>query len=408
MLSLCSKVVTSLPLDHPLGQPEELIRNVIEKRILPSYSLYYLPTSAAWWAQFSKDETMMRSPLEAAAWKYLGIRKCLLQPAKDCHILSIIGLGVGEGHGELALLKEILSDFDETVQVHYLAVDLSPSLLLNHALNLSLEFRHYIATGRLVCATVLGDIFDLSQAHLPEWDPIRRAREIVSANFLPWFSPMIVTYLGNCMGNGDPNSEQMFFELIRTRLGENARAIHQHPAGPLQCLVGVSVDREEPDIYTRNWDNFLLQGVRRLVECNLLHVDNGTMTSMFTTSPIDANRSVRPVEYITSFGLRGHRYVFDHELENRISALLPSGRFHSPMRRFLDKGSTIQLYAITKYNMDTMLTYLDDFGFTIAEAEGLPDNFLTKHYVENKTKWLAQTVSTENGDRSYGIFCVSL
>ena len=60
-----------------------------------------------------------------------------------------------------------------------------------------------------------------------------------------------------------------------------------------------------------------------------------------------------------------------------------------------DKGR-IQLYTITKYNMDTMMNFLKKLGFMPTESirdEG----------------WIQKRIETKSGQkRHYGIFCVEI
>lgn len=393
-----SQVITDFPLNHPLGQPEELLRNLFETRVLPFHSLYYLPKSAAWWANYSHDEVAIRRPLEAASWRCFGLHQRLQSTDRT---LSVVGLAVGDGQGELAMLHELITTLDPRVQIHYLAIDLSPSLLLHHAQNLSLEFRHLLTAGRMVCATVVGDIYDLLPSRTSaSWDAITRARVLVFPEFLPWQSPMLVTYLGNCMGNEEPDSERRFFDLLRTRLGDKARAAHGNPSGPLECVIGVSVNRTEEE-YRITWENFLLAGPRRLLEHGLLqshdeHPGSGAFVAQ------SGGPETQVLDYFASLGLKGRRYIFSHILQHSISAST-STTVLTPNR--LKEKQAIQLYAITKYDMETMVALAEDLGFHVARTEGAPN---LKHLVENKGQWLEQIVDTENGTRHYGVFSVGL
>ena len=461
------QVFTSIPLNHRHGNPEQLARNVIGRMVLPFHALYYLPKSAAWWAHFSSDEAAQRSPVEAAAWKVLEMDH-VVSEANRSGVLSVVGLAVGEGQGEIAILQKILNDekLDKTVQVHYLAVDLSPSLLLHHAQNLTMALQDEMFDSRLICATVLGDIFDLNTPHSRRTGPerdlhpvgagagagdahgvvekeekekaiIARSREIVSADFLPWNSPMVVTYLGNCLGNGEKESERKFFEIIRTRLGENLRADDPKGAGTLQCLIGVSVD-EGKEIYKRNWDEFLLQGLRRLVEHGFIHDHrDGKGQGVFEIPEVEKgpNRPPAPFaalgilakkghrdgdsqkgipevenqvtseEYSANFNLKGRRYVFEHILNHSISTTL------SGIRYSVSKNCKIVLYAITKYDMRSMLKFVKQLGFTPTGQTGkgaICDGTGKKIAEKREGGWIREEVHTKNGRRHYGVFCVKV
>lgn len=395
------KIFMSIEFDHRLGRPDELVRNVMDDRVLPFHFLFYLPESAALWDKYSRDEEEQKTSAEADAWEKLQVNRVVADVEKD-GVLSVVGLAVGHGQGEIGLLEKILEDeevVEKKIQVHYLAVDLSPCLLLHHAQNLTMKFRKEISDGSLVCAAVLGDIFDLKEPS-SKWNAIARSRGMISDDFLPWKSPMVVTYLGNCLGNGEMNSERIFLQLIRTRLGENREA--RRDAGTLRCLIGVSVNEKDPEEYSENLNDFLLLGLHRLA--NDEFTEGKDAFDPETAKPA----KVEPVEFSGSFNLKGRRYVFEHVLQSRIS----SERGH------VDKSSKIQLYAITKYDMETMVNFMRELGFKMTEkidGDGTddPGNFWIgkKIFPRSKSEDGEETESEKSEKskkyRCYGIFCVA-
>ena len=379
------QVFTDIPPDHPLGA-EKLVEYVIGRRRLPFHALYYLPSSAAWWISFSSVEATQRSETEAAAWEELQDRVITEAEENKEKILSVVGLAVGEGQGEIAILKKILDTLRKTgVRVHYLAVDFSPSLLRQHAENLKMVFKGEMAEGRLVCAAVLGNIFHLIE-HDNERHPIDLSRTVVkevSADFLPWNSPMVVTYLGNCLGNGPMQTEQEFFDIIRTRLGETLRTDQKGAAGTLQCLIGVSVKQDTEEPYGEQWNEFLLQGLRWLAKNGFI------LDGAFKVPNIKKDIVPYSVPYSASGILEGTRYLFKHKLGHTISA--PPSATTSASRRqgySVPEGQEIELYAVTKYDMKTLMNYVKQLG-------GL---------TTRNDSWTKKKI----GPRLYGVFCVEV
>ena len=395
------QVVMDIPLHHPKGTPEELVRNIVDRRVLPFYSAFNLPDSAMRWLSINEPEGLTRSKVESEAWKVLGVDKWV-QSTNGHQVLSVVGLAVGAGDGERALLRAILDDTPTHVQVHYLAIDLSPTLLTHHAQHLYLDFRREMDTGRLVCSTVIGDIFALSDPNRsPDWDAICRARKAVAVSeglaprddFLPKASPMIVTCFGNTVGNSDPDDERVFFELIRDRLGEDRRVPHT-AAGPLQFIVGISLTDARTTGYgdRRGGDlvEFLLRGPRELMRRSLLTIDGGKSDKELPPDLKvigEANWSVGNT-FKYSLGLTGYRYVLDYTLQRDVSA--ESGG------RTLKKGSTVQLYAINKYDKDSVIKFLRSLGMLVAE------NVIKK----NEKHWHERNIAEDGGTRMYGVIGV--
>lgn len=402
-----------MSLDHPLGQQRRLVENLMSRRVVPPYSLFFLPVSAALWTTFvSNEEKEYRGRKEAEAWDLFDIGK-RLEP-KNFTVLSIVGLSVGEGYGELDLLRRILSRDDRTV-VHYLAIDISPGLLLSHLQHLQLEFSDSMLSGHLVCAGVVADGFDLAPARnklCTKWDAIWRARELVSADFLPRASPWIVTYFGNAMGNEEQNSEWRFFEVLRTRLGDDYRdgAADCGDAGSLHVIVGVAAldweqdSREDPERdrqahkaemeakFGDKYRSFFLTGPRHLAEYGFLVHDGEEQPFSPREGSGEIRESVNVASsvYVGSFRLGGWRRVFGYTLGCRIKSSVDE-------RLVLNKGAEIQLGAIVEYDMRTMKAFVEEMGFrVVGPGDGR----------DGRPGWYEELMV--DGNRRYAVFCAEL
>ena len=89
-----------------------------------------------------------------------------------------------------------------------------------------------------------------------------------------------------------------------------------------------------------------------------------------------------------SLGLTGYRYVLDYTLQRDVSA--ESGG------RTLKKGSTVQLYAINKYDKDSVIKFLRSLGMLVAE------NVIKK----NEKHWHERNIAEDGGTRMYGVIGV--
>ena len=217
-------------------------------------------------------------------------------------------------------------------------------------------------------------------------------RELVEAmlitqesDFLPVSSSMLLTYFGNCLGNYYQDQETEIFSIIHGSF----------PNRPLEFLVGVSVMRSTPDEYKRNWDDFLLQTPKHLVETNKLLVSSKTVSDnglpeFNLPDTGDSNRcpSVVPESYIVRHRIEGQIYRFYYKLDYDLNL---ADSLNNGLRP-LPKGTLILLYNIVKYNMKTLVHGI--------EASGL---FKVKYNPEYH-----QIIDTTNGLREYAVFSAFL
>ncbi len=370
-----------LVLSPPTVKAEEIACDLVEKAMLPFHSLYFLEWSARWWEIFSSSEAQIRVEYESGAWEKLGIKDRILANPND--VISFIGLAPGEGLAEIELLKKILNE-NANKKVHYVAIDSSQRLLRDHISLLKETLTSEINNGRLICAGVIADIFYGLR------DSINRVRsELVARgiahqeqDFLPPSSSLLVTYLGNCLGNNYQDQETEIFSIIHS--------IFQNR--PLEFLVGVSVMRSEPDEYKRNWDDFLLQTPKHLLEINKLlesSKPNDCPDLPEFNLPKNSNTDDRcppvvPESYIVRHRIEGQIYRFYYKLAFDLNV---SSELHKNLRP-LPKGTLILLYNIVKYNMKKLVDGIETCGLFKIQ------------YNEN----YHQMVDTLNGKREYAVF----
>lgn len=372
-------------LSQPAIKAEEVANILVEKAILTLPGLYFLEWSARWWETYSSKEAEIRVKYESDAWEKLGIKNRVSSSSSSDQIIGIVGLAPGEGLAEIGLLKKILRESNEII--HYLAIDSSPKLLRDHIGLLKETLTPEIENGRLICAGVVADIFSGLREAVEKVKLEFKAREILKTNheFLPVTCSMLVTYFGNCLGNNYQDQETEFFSMIQNIFLNR----------PLEILVGVSVMRGTPDEYVRNWDDFLLQTPRHLLETKRLLKslrDPSSADLPEFTLPQDQNKNercpaVKPEPYIVRHQIKGQIYRFYYKLAFDLAL-----NTENPISRPLPKGTLILLHSIIKYNITTLVSGIRKSGvFNI-------------QYDPN----YHQVVDTLNGKREYAVFSAYL
>jgi hypothetical protein len=277
-------VAIDIPIPHPSENYFAIARTFFSTRILPPKSLFTGETAAAWWLFTARDEAIQRERYEADAWgprrepsvgdapearDYWEVRRSLLASARATGRLTVIAKNVQEGYGVVELLRRLLEDAElHGVQIHYLALDPSPVLLVAHAQLLFRRLRAYMLSARIVCSAVVGDMCngDRHEDH----EVLGRAREAVRRrnasiiDFIHEESPILITYLGNLLGNKMPETERRFFQGIKKfciRRGQK-----DYVPRPILCLLGVSQVQPKPESYNQDWTKFVLSVPRSLLE----------------------------------------------------------------------------------------------------------------------------------------------
>tara|TARA_Y100000588_G_scaffold394902_1_gene518192 strand:+ start:3498 stop:5006 length:1509 start_codon:yes stop_codon:yes gene_type:complete len=361
-------------------QAEDIAKELVLKSRLPFHSLYFLEWSARWWEIFSSGEAQIRVNYEVGAWEKLGIKNRILSSSED--IISMVALAPGEGLAEIAFIKKILSE-NPTKKIHYMAVDLSQRLLRQHISLLKETLALEIKKNRLICVGLGADIFNNFNESVDEVKEELVNRGVFSHkdNFMPTQSSLLITYLGNCLGNHYQDQETEIFSIINN--------VFQNR--PLDFLVGVSVKRDTPDEYKRNWDDFLLQTPKHLLETNqLFHSskkENDSKPHEFSlpeNGDTDRCPPVKPEPYLVQHGISGQIYRFYYRLSYNLS-LIDSDK---NIQKQLPRGSLILLYSIIKYDLDSLVEGIKAYGLFNIQYDSM----------------YHQIVSTTNGSREYAVF----
>jgi hypothetical protein len=180
-------------------------------------------------------------------------------------VTGVIGLAVGEGLGEIEMLRRIFDDIGTEGRIHYLAVDMSPLLLLAHFDTLRDVFDAELRSGQLLVSATLGNMDNLPEV-LTSVRAEFAARGVI---FLPESVPLLVTCLGNVLGNqNEPNEVVPFFTRLRETI----------PNRPLCILTGISEwgwksdstsnpedYSEDAEKYDPDWYDFLSTTPRHLL-----------------------------------------------------------------------------------------------------------------------------------------------
>ncbi len=356
-------------INEPTEKSNAIAQYLMEHQSLPLYSLYYLPRPACWWITYSSKEAEERKGYEGGAWDRLKINELISSSASS--VVGIVGLAIGEGLGEVELLRNALNS---GLIVHYLAIDLSPVLLTAHIETIRDVFDNELKEGKLFCVGVLVDVFsDLENA-------LEQARTKFLANgiftrkdeFIPPSAPVVASFLGNCMGNDVPDRENTIFSSVVKAFPDNR---------PLAVLVGVSVMRQNAegeavaDIYTRDVDEFLLQTPHHLLSTIGIFRSNGQEEGspdqpyvpefvlphirVEELEHIIKRRSpeVEPTPYYASHGIKGHIYRFYYILDFDLE--MPSKKLSLPA------GTEIALYTVMKYEMNSLVTAIRKRRFEV-------------------------------------------
>ena len=372
-------------LDKPvLKVHEEIACTLVQKAMLPFKALFLLERSARWWESYSLAELTLRMPYELEAWQQLQIRDRLYAAPTSQQCLCVVGLATGEGLSEIELLKTIFKE-GHVQQVHYLAIEISPRLLRDHMELLKEEFAKEIRADRLLCGGVLGDIFsEMGEAVLRVRDAFAAQGE---RDFLPSDAPLVVTYLGNCLGNHFPDREGEIFTLIRS--------VFQNR--PLEILTGVSVAREKVDQYQNQqmWGEFLMNMPQFLLNTQNILVSTRDKESSELPEFTVYSENVRarypapvPEPYFVSHGIKGQIYRFYYKLGFDLHLVESLAKTIQPLPR----DTLILLVNIIKYDMQTLVGGIDKaLSFRVA----YDDRF---HKI----------VQTSNGIREYAVFSAYL
>jgi hypothetical protein len=231
-------------------------------------------------------------------------------------------------------------------------------LLVAHVDTLRTHFASEIRSGKLRCVGVLGDVFDLAHA-------LTLARDLAEQRKMPGFllpeKPTIATYLGNCLGNGDSDTEGKIIdsvvhalpkaELVSVVLGVSAAGtVHPYPPRMWQFFLQTPYYLMQGGLLTGNSnDEFDPQKINEEIAL----VVNGKSTSK---ARLGGRYELCVDSYSASFGVRGAIYRFYYRTAGDVHV----GK--SEAGGVLPAGSPILLHTIKKYDIPSLVGYLRTRG----------------------------------------------
>jgi hypothetical protein len=332
------------------ASPAQFASTLVQQHRLLINETYAFSCTSAVWFSVSRKEATSRKTYEAGAWDELKISEIFERSSSG--IVNMVGLAVGEGWGEIELLKKALAN---GFTVHYLAMDFSPVLLAGHIATIRETFEPELNEGRLICAGFLGNVFfDLENA----WNTCRsefQRREVLSGrdDFLPVSAPLLVTYLGNCLGNDSNNAEHAILNSISS--------IFPHQL--LLILIGVSVMRSAPDQYSPSSADFFLQVPHYLMnDLQLLKsVARAPAYEPEFEVPNESTRDRRmpgvALRDYTFRAIKGQIYDFYYKLDYDLE--------YPAENKIVDAGTPLLLYSVTKFEPAGLVSFMESLGYAV-------------------------------------------
>lgn len=363
---------------------EYVAEKLMIDRVMPFYGIYLPMTAASRWVLYSEGEaTKERSNYEGDQCLYLLDEWLSKFRGEE---ISVIGLGVGEGLGEIEILERLLGRKGDGVEgynfsrIHYCAIDTNVHLLMDHVERLKHKFKAEIESNKLLCGVACGDFLkDFSKI-------VQRLRaEFATAghldhgqSFLPE-SGTLVSILGNVVGNAETAKEWSYFEPVMAEL----------KGYDLAFLVGVSVpqpEQDEPEPYEA-LEDLLLSAPRYLThELAMLETGQGEEDAKrkeepeFVLPKSKAEKSRRwpggtrrpyegaGIKIIEGAQVRGEIYEFYYITQWKLSMKLGDKELTIP------KGSPLLLHNIIKFDKDTLVKFLQSKGLYPSREKANPDD----------------------------------
>lgn len=385
---------TSLPTGIDYTSMEYIAERLIKDHRMPFYGIYLPMRAASRWVLYSEKEA------EKLEYESNQFKRLLGEWLAQYHgqEISLIGLGVGEGLGEIEFIKELLSGRYGLKKINYCAIDTNIHLLLDHVERLKDCFKTEIKEKRLVCGVIRGNFLrDFSHLIQVLRDEFRKRRfGDLESGFLPpggesRRSGTIVSILGNLLGNLERRaSEWAYFQPILESLKGH----------DLVFLLGVSVQGEKPETYERDMDDLLLATPKYLThELGILksHPDPGKTFKEFIL-PVPEEQEdqkkrqeakeekkercpeVKAEEYI------GEGLIRDKHIKGQIYEFFYKTKWDLSMESegeplTLPAGTALLLYNIIKFNYETLRDFLDSRGLELVAEPGKPQKVGERLYI---------------------------
>lgn len=383
-------------LDDPeltaLTEFEFVARKLFKHNAIPSYAIYLPMPAAARWVLYSEGEAQKRGRIEGE--ECVRLLGGWLDGYADKEI-SLIGLGVGEGIGEIEILEKLLNEERRFSRVHYCAIDTNIHLLMDHVERLRHRFKEHLNTGRLACGVVAGNFLEDFPKIIKRLQDEFEARSHLGgpgSAFLPK-TGTLVSILGNVVGNLEEKSdEKKYFDSVRDVLGDYDLAL----------LVGVSVWQEEKkrerqeekkrerqeesgvqETYNKDVENLMLATPRYLThELNMIQSRQPTDGPEREEKPEfvlpdneDEKKKRWPAEVAATdyFGagpnvaqVTGKQYQFYYR--TRWDLIMGDGEDEKK----IPAKSYLMLYNIIKFDWKSLIRYLESRGLFPCGIEPIP------------------------------------
>lgn len=330
---------------------------------MPFYSIYLPLRAASRWVLYSEAESKDRSRYERdECERLLGDWLSRYHEGE----ISLIGLGVGEGMGEVEILRELL-DEDKTDndkkhafrRVHYCAIDSNVHLLTSHLQRLEDTFDEQIKTGKLVCGVICGNFLENFSQLIQKLR--ENFQESSATDFLP-HTGTVVSILGNVVGNLEKKAaEWSYFQPILEEL----------KGYELAFLLGVSLKQEskKTEEYSRDLEDLLLATPRYLThETHILKSHRGEDTApeefVLPDDPEEQKKrwTTHPYDYegdgIKGAGtcVAGKIYEFSYKTQWDLSMEFDRKTLTIPA------GTNLLLYNIIKFDQKSLVRFLESKG----------------------------------------------
>jgi hypothetical protein len=365
---------------------EYVAKRLIIDRVMPFYGIYLPMTAASRWVLYSEGEaTKDRSNYEGD--ECIRLLDDWFSKFDGAEV-SVIGLGVGEGLGEIEIIERLLGKKEGNGElkeynfsrIHYCAIDTNVHLLMDHAERLKHKFKKEIESNKLLCGVACGNFLE------DFLKIIQRMRDAFASTgqldpgqvFLP-DTGTLVSILGNVVGNAEKAKEWSYFEPVMNGL----------QGFDLAFLIGVSVPQPEqgkPEGYEDLED--LLLATPRYLTHELAMLKTGQVEDdpgkkdepEFVLPKGKAKKDERWPEarkatyegagtnLIEGAQVRGEIYEFYYITKWELS-MESEGK-----RLSMQKGSPLLLHNIIKFDKDTLIKFLQSKGLYPSRQRPDPDD----------------------------------
>lgn len=371
-------IVTILDPD-PSASMTYVAERLVRDRRMPFYGIYLPMRAASTWVLYSEEEARQRRNYEVEQCERLLAEWLAKYRGQE---ISVVGLGVGEGIGEIGLLEKLLGENYGFKKIHYCAIDTNIHLLMDHAERLRDKFKNEITDKKLVCGIIRGNFLQNFSNLIQNLRAVFKEKDqfnYLSQGFLPNGSGTLVSILGNLVGNLEHRaSEWTYFQPILEGL----------KGRDLALLLGVSVQRKDDDHktviqeqYTRDLDKLLLETPRYLThELRILKShqpetgnESNKAREFFLPEHDEHEKlkrcpSVQVEEYQGDYSvqaengkvekkhIRGDIYEFFYITEWDLSMEIGGEMLTVP------EHTALLLYNIIKFDLDTLIAFLKSRG----------------------------------------------